>query len=114
MENLNCNDMDAGSMETSPAENEFLGSIPWAWLRTVFAIQPSYLIIALGLWHARALAKSAAFPVSIKVLANFVGLSHRTVQRGISAMGQAGIIQIEYKSGVCHTFTISENMDGRG
>ena len=90
----------------------FRGPIPWLWLRSAYSIQPSCLLVALGLWHWRALNRATTFKLSMKRLADFVGLSYRTVQRMEKIMREAGMIEVKSSAGQSHTFTVNEDLTG--
>ena len=90
----------------------FRGPVSWLWLRSAYGIQPSCLLIALGLWHWRTLTKSTTFKLNMKRLAEFSGLSYRTVQRMVKIMVESGMVGVERRAGQSHTFTINEDLTG--
>ena len=97
------------------AGNEYLrGPIPWLWLRSAYTITPSCLMVALGLWHWRALNKATTFKLTMNRLAEFVGLSYRTVQRMVKIMVEAGMIEVRRNPGSSHIFAIHEDLSANG
>ena len=99
---------------SSPADPVSVGPIPWKWIRAAYGIQPACLIVALVLWYAHAKVNRAGFQMSMKELADVAGLSHRTVQRVVSALQQAEMISIQCRPGLSHVFVINEELDGQG
>ena len=113
MENCERDPADVeATVAPSAADPAIVGPIPWTWIRAAYDIQPACLIVALALWYGHAKANRAGFQMSMKVLADAVGLSHRTVQRVVSAMHQAGMIDIQCRPGLSHVFVINEDLDG--
>lgn len=88
----------------------FRGPVPWLWLRSTYGIQPSCLWVALGFWHWRTLTKSTTFKLNMNRLAEFLGLSYRTVQRTVKIMEESGMIEVKRNAGQCHIFTIHEDL----
>lgn len=86
------------------------GPIPWLWLRSAYSIRPSCMLVAMGLWHWRALNKNPTFPVSMHRLAEFLGISYRTVLRMVETMSRAGMIRVVRRKGARHIFTIVEDL----
>ena len=95
-----------------PNNEILLGPIPWDWILAAYAAGPSCLPVALALWHGRMLAHSPTYRLPMKRLAKFVGLSHRTVQRRIADLEEAGLIKVEEQSGKRHVYTVIENPGG--
>jgi len=92
--------------------DQFPGPIPWLWVRAAHGLSPSGLLVALGLWHCRYLFDNVVFTVGIRELAEFLGLSYRTVQRTIHKLGDAGMIQVTRRPGEAHILTVLEKLDG--
>lgn len=114
MENCERDTANAEAAVASPtADSAIAVPIPWTWIRAAYGIQPACLIVALVLWYGHTKANRAGFPMSMKAMADAVGLSHRTVQRVVNAMQQAGMIQIERRPGGCHTFILNEDLDAQ-
>lgn len=95
----------AGKKSGKPAPY-LRGPIPWTWLRTAYQESPGCLLVGLGLWHFRSLNKNMTFPLSMKRLADFLGISRRTVQRAVAAMIELGLIKIQFQFGARHIYTL--------
>jgi DNA-binding MarR family transcriptional regulator len=92
--------------------DQFPGPIPWIWVRKAHSLSPSSLLVALGLWHCRHLFDNIVFTVGIRELAEFLGISYRTVQRTVHVLSGAGMIQVTRRLGGTHIFTIIEQLRG--
>ncbi len=82
------------------------GPIPLAWIRAASRKSRGCLLVGLGLWHLRSLNKNTSFPATMRQIAGLVGVSHRTVQRGVTELCALGLLKIEWKAGSRHTYTL--------
>ena len=112
-------------LENSNMENEIVSAataekpndvplIPWGWILAAYRLQPACLLIALALWQRHVRSGGAGFQMRMRTLAQFLGVSYRTVQRGIDAMRKAGMIGIDYRLGQSHAYTVRADAGASG
>ena len=85
-----------------------LETIPWAWVRATYNLQPSCLLLAALLWSLRRTAASADFTIGIRNLSVYSGLSRRTIQRNLDRLQSAGMIRVVPAAGRANCIMLNE------
>ena len=85
-----------------------LETIPWAWVRAAYSLQPSCLLLAALLWSLRRTTESVDFTIGIRNLSAYSGLSRRTIQRNLDRLQNAGMIRVVSAAGRANCIMLNE------
>ena len=84
------------------------GPIPLNWLRKAMSLGGTCLSVGIILWYYRGLKKSITFKLGIQDIANLIGRSWLTAQRGLRALERSGLVAIKRHRGRKHLIEIQE------
>jgi len=83
-----------------------MGPLPLVWFQEVMKLRGAALAVAIILWYYRGLAKSLTFKIGTQDIANHIGHSMDTAQRGLQELEEHGFITVERHPGRKHIVTI--------
>jgi hypothetical protein len=79
----------------APGEKFLKGPIPWRWLELAAELPGKALAVGLALWREAGCRKERTVPLNLSHL----GMSRRTAQRGLRALGKARLVAVEQRDG---------------
>lgn len=101
---------ETSCIRTQPPRPEGLflkGPIPWDWLSLAAGLPGHALHVALALWFRAGIERSVRVRLTRKVL-SMLGVSRFSGYRGLKALEEAKLVEVERHVGRCPLATIKE------
>ena len=89
----------SGHPRPKPKDKFLKGPIPWPWLTRAASLPGRALHVAKAIWFRSGLTRSSRVRLSLSALEEEMGVRRDAASRGLKALEQAALIQVERHSG---------------